>query len=60
MNHVLETDQNPHVLVAWFTGPLVPAIELLPNEILMNGIYFSMEKFLGHIYRVSKPDNIIP
>ncbi|XP_018570286.1 peroxisomal N(1)-acetyl-spermine/spermidine oxidase-like [Anoplophora glabripennis] len=60
MSHVLEADQNPHVLVAWFTGPLIPAIEILPNEVLINGIYFSLEKFLGHIYRVTKPDSIIP
>lgn len=59
MSHVIEADQNPHVLVVWFTGPLIPAIELLPNEILINGIYFALEKFLGYTYRVSKPDSII-
>ncbi|KAF5287615.1 hypothetical protein FQA39_LY15818 [Lamprigera yunnana] len=53
------TDKNPNVLVAWFSGLFVPEIELLPDDLLQNGITFVLKKFFGDRYNVSKADGMI-
>ncbi|KAG5882184.1 hypothetical protein JTB14_016452 [Gonioctena quinquepunctata] len=59
MNMIFKADNNPNVMTAWFTGSLVPVIELLPEELLTRGIHFVMKKFLGHVYNVGKPEKIL-
>ncbi|KAF5272013.1 hypothetical protein FQR65_LT04994 [Abscondita terminalis] len=36
---------NPNVLSAWFTGPFIPEIERISDEMLVNGIMHVMSKF---------------
>ncbi|CAH1154538.1 unnamed protein product [Phaedon cochleariae] len=59
MHYSLAVENNPKVLVAWFTGKLVPEIELLSNDTLARGITYVHEEFMGHIYNVTLPDKLI-
>ncbi|KAG5882181.1 hypothetical protein JTB14_016449 [Gonioctena quinquepunctata] len=59
LSMVIGVDNNPNVMTAWFTGRLVPAIELLPEELITRGIHFVMKKFLDHIHDVRKPEKIL-
>ncbi|XP_044263973.1 spermine oxidase-like [Tribolium madens] len=56
---VVPVDRNPNVLVGWLTGSMVPEIELMTNETLINGLEFVLNKFLGHKYNITGPDSII-
>ncbi|CAH1111686.1 unnamed protein product [Psylliodes chrysocephalus] len=55
----VKADLNPNVLIAWFSGNLVPEIELISDETLSDGLTYLNKKFLGHAYNVTKPDKII-
>ncbi|KAG5882180.1 hypothetical protein JTB14_016448 [Gonioctena quinquepunctata] len=59
MHRAYRQDHNPHVLIASFTGELVPEIEVLPEDLLLKGIHFAMNKFLGGDYNVTKPMKIV-
>lgn len=52
------TENNPKVLIAWFTGNFVPVIEQVSEKVLINGIYYVLKKFLGQSYQISRPDRI--
>lgn len=57
---VIETEKyNPNVLSAWFTGNLVPVIEVLPEETIRDGMYYILNKFLGHLFKISKPHKVL-
>ncbi|XP_023014221.2 spermine oxidase [Leptinotarsa decemlineata] len=56
---IYRQDSNPNVLIALFVGDFVPDIEVLPENLLMKGVYFVMERFLSQDYNVTKPDKII-
>ncbi|CAG9863217.1 unnamed protein product [Phyllotreta striolata] len=47
------------VLLVWYTGELVPIIEKMDQEILKDGIYFTLNLFLGHLFDVLKPITIL-
>lgn len=50
-------EQNPKVLSCWFTGEFVPEIETMSDDILLDGINFTINKFLGKKYNVQQPDD---
>ncbi|KAJ8963210.1 hypothetical protein NQ318_018676 [Aromia moschata] len=56
---VVKVERNPRVLVAWFTGDMVPVIELMPEDRVINGIHYALNKFLGNKFRISKVDRIV-
>jgi spermine oxidase len=56
---VVPAPNNPHVLVAWLTGDMIPEIESMANDTMIQGLEFALKKFLGHEYNITKPDAII-
>lgn len=50
---------NPNILQIWFTGLLVPQIEIIPEELLIRGMNFVLDKFVGHLYNITKPEKIM-
>ncbi|XP_023014218.2 spermine oxidase, partial [Leptinotarsa decemlineata] len=56
---IVMADNNPNVFTVWFTGKLVPAIEFLSDELIIKGINFTLNKFLGHLYNIGEPDKIL-
>ncbi|CAG9861334.1 unnamed protein product [Phyllotreta striolata] len=56
---IMPCTRNPNVLRFWFNGVLVPEIELLSDEVLVDGVDFITRKFLGKDYNVTKPDKMI-
>ncbi|CAH1160234.1 unnamed protein product [Phaedon cochleariae] len=51
--------ENPRVLLVWITGDIVDVLETIDDDILLSGIEFTMNKFLGHIYDIPKPEKIL-
>ncbi|RZC35118.1 Amino oxidase and/or NAD binding 8 domain containing protein [Asbolus verrucosus] len=56
---IIPVEHNPNVLIGWLTGDMIPQIELMANETLVDGIEFLLNKFVGHKYNITKPDAII-
>lgn len=59
MPAILRVKDNPTVLCAWFVDPLVPEIEKIPEDLMKDGLVFILNKFLGHILTISKPEKIL-
>lgn len=52
-------DSNPDVLLGWICGKHVKQYELLPDDVVLDGCMFLLKKFLGGIYNVQEPENIL-
>ncbi|KAF2894671.1 hypothetical protein ILUMI_11505, partial [Ignelater luminosus] len=53
-------EENPKLLTAWFAGELVPEIEKCSDDLLIDGVMFVLNKFIGHDYpNMTKPDSVI-
>lgn len=50
---------NPRVLTAWVTTDFVPLIEDTPLNVLKEGCFYFLKKFLGKSYNVTAPDYIL-
>lgn len=51
--------RNPNVLTSWLVGDLIPDIELMDDETVVNGVFIILDRFLGKKYNVTKPDKLI-
>jgi hypothetical protein len=38
---------------------MIPEIESMANDTMIQGLEFALKKFLGHEYNITKPDAII-
>lgn len=56
---MVEAENNPNVLIAWYAGPHVPEIEQLSDENLLKGHDYMMQKFFSKDFNVTLPDKII-
>lgn len=53
------SEYNPTVISAWITGPLVPDIENLSEELIKDGLHYVMNKFLSDSFKITKPKKIL-
>ncbi|KAF2892134.1 hypothetical protein ILUMI_14039, partial [Ignelater luminosus] len=54
------TEENPHLLTAWFSGEFIPEIEKCSDELLVEGITFVLNKFVGKEFpNITRPDAVI-
>lgn len=52
--------ENPNVLSAWYVGKFVPDVEKLPDDLVIDGFMFVLNKFLKHDYPdIPRPDSMI-
>lgn len=56
---VIDEPANPNVLAAWFSGKFIPEIEKMSDEEIMDGVFYALERFVGHLYKLQKPDKIL-
>ncbi|KAB0791287.1 hypothetical protein PPYR_03087 [Photinus pyralis] len=57
---IIPLQKNPNVLSVWFIGKLVPEIEQLSDETIINGVMHVMRQFLSEDYpNISRPDQLI-
>lgn len=56
---MIEAENNPNVLIAWYAGSHVPEIEQLSAEYLLKGHNYMLEKFFSKDFNVTRPDKII-
>lgn len=57
---VYATPENPNVLEAWFCGEFVPKIEKCSDKIIIDGVMFVLNKFVGFYFdNITRPDSII-
>ena len=50
---------NPNVLFALYIGDLIPEVELCSDDVLLNGAYYVLQKFLGKTYKnITKPTKL--
>lgn len=56
---IMLAEQNPNVLFAWVTGKYVPRIEQFGNETVIEGVTYVLEKFFGHKYDVTAPEEVL-
>lgn len=59
ISSVQSEKDRPNLLLAWVTGDIVPSVELLPDDILKDGFYFVLNKFMGGTHNISRPDKIL-
>ncbi|KAJ8927284.1 hypothetical protein NQ314_020287 [Rhamnusium bicolor] len=52
-------ENNPKVLLGFFSGEMVPDMERELDEVLQDGCTYILRKFLGEKYSVVEPDDII-
>ncbi|KAF2888433.1 hypothetical protein ILUMI_17740, partial [Ignelater luminosus] len=54
------TEENRHLLTAWFSGEFIPEIEKCSDELLVEGITFVLNKFVGKEFpNITRPDAVI-
>ncbi|CAG9766300.1 unnamed protein product [Ceutorhynchus assimilis] len=58
-NGMVQAENNPNVLIAWYAGSHVPLIETLPEVIIKEAHEYVINKFLAPHYNVTMPDKII-
>lgn len=56
---MIEAENNPNVLIAWYAGSHVPEIEQLSAEYMLKGHNYMLEKFFSKDFNVTRPDKII-
>ncbi|KAJ8980364.1 hypothetical protein NQ317_019005 [Molorchus minor] len=59
MTELFTADNNPRVLVLFFSGSMVPDIERTDDQVLINGLMYMFRKFLGKHYNIVQPDQMI-
>lgn len=52
-------DSHPNVLLGWVTGELSSEVEHLSDEIVMGNCMYLLRKFVGNIYDICEPDEIL-
>lgn len=52
-------DCQPRLLSGWIVGPNARHVETLPDEKVLDELYFLLQTFLGHIYDIPKPQAIL-
>lgn len=52
-------ENNPNVLVVWSAGEFVPEIEQLPDNIIIEGFTYILNKFISDEFNITKPDLIL-
>ncbi|KAK5638612.1 hypothetical protein RI129_012907 [Pyrocoelia pectoralis] len=51
-----QVSNNPNVLMTWFVGNSISQIESCVDDVLLNGAYYVLQKFLGGTFdNISKP-----
>lgn len=50
---------NPNVLNARISGTLAEDIELISDDIILEGVMYVLERFFGHKYPIGRPDKFI-
>ncbi|XP_060518709.1 spermine oxidase-like [Cylas formicarius] len=56
---ILDVDHNPNVLVAWFAGKNVTAIESLNNDQIMEAQKYWTKNIFGPKFNIGLPDKIL-
>lgn len=54
-----QAENNPNVIISWFSGSHVPLIEGLPEEDILEGHNYLINTFLAPHFNVSMPDELI-
>ncbi|KAJ8686785.1 hypothetical protein QAD02_022579 [Eretmocerus hayati] len=52
-------DHQPRLLSGWLVGPNAKYVETLDDQKVMNEFHFILDKFLGHVYDIPRPQTII-
>lgn len=52
-------DSNPDVLLGWVVGKHIQRYELLPDNVVLEGCFYLLNKFVGRIYEIQKPESIL-
>ncbi|XP_014205598.1 spermine oxidase-like isoform X2 [Copidosoma floridanum] len=52
-------DCQPRLLSGWIVGPNAKYIETLSDDTVLKEFYFLLQKFMGHIYDIPKPQSIL-
>ncbi|XP_044259616.1 spermine oxidase-like isoform X2 [Tribolium madens] len=52
-------DSHPDVLLGWVVGPMVGEVELLSDDVVIDGCMFLLKKFVGGKYDITQPEKIL-
>lgn len=52
-------DSHPDVLLGWVVGPMVGEVELLPDEVVIDGCMFLLKKFASRKFDITSPEGIL-
>ncbi|XP_060523579.1 peroxisomal N(1)-acetyl-spermine/spermidine oxidase-like isoform X2 [Cylas formicarius] len=52
-------DSHPNVLLGWVVGPMARQVELLADQIVLDGAMFLLRKFVGKRFDIPEPDGIL-
>ncbi|XP_044264442.1 peroxisomal N(1)-acetyl-spermine/spermidine oxidase-like [Tribolium madens] len=56
---LVRVPSNPHVLIGWVSGGLIPEMEKLPLDVIKKGSMFVIRKFLGRDYNITEPKAVL-
>lgn len=57
---LVSTNENSRVLIAWCGGEFIPEMEKLPDDLIIDGLTYILNKFLGDTYpNITKPEAIL-
>ncbi|XP_060518708.1 spermine oxidase-like [Cylas formicarius] len=59
LSGTVRAENNNNVLIGWYAGERVPAIEKLTDEEILEGQNYLVEKILGPKYNLTLPDQFI-
>lgn len=52
-------DSHPNILLGWVVGKMARDVELLPDNVVIQGCMFLLRQFVGKKYKISEPDGIL-
>lgn len=52
-------DSHPQVLLGWVVGKMAAEVELLSDEVAVDGCMFLLKKFAGNLYNIPQPDGVL-
>ncbi|XP_050300409.1 spermine oxidase-like [Anthonomus grandis grandis] len=52
-------DSHPTVLLGWVNGPTAKLVELLPDDVIIEGTMYMLRKFAGKQYDIPEPNGIL-